>query len=92
MSDENFALEVLRQEKLNTRRWFIITIICVVFLFASNLAWLIAWNLPSENTVKEESYEMQGEDNANVILNKEGEVSFNEQDKGKDENKDNKEN
>ena len=74
MSDENFALEVLRQEKLNTRRWFIITIICVVFLFASNLAWLVAWNLPREDVI--ESYEMQGEDSANVIYNSEGDVDI----------------
>ena len=74
MSDENFAFEVLRQEKLNTRRWFIITIICVTLLFVSNMAWLIAWNLPREEVI--ESYEMQGEDSANVIYNSEGDVDI----------------
>lgn len=74
MGDDNFAFEVLKHEKLNTRRWFIITIICVTLLFVSNMAWLIAWNLPSEEVT--DSYELQGEDNANVIYNSEGDVDI----------------
>ena len=88
----SLASELLREIKRESKRRFVLLIICIILLFLSNMAWLIAWNLPSEETTKEESYEMQGEDNANLILNKEGEVSFNEQDKGKDEIENNKEN
>ena len=49
-------------------------IIAIILLFASNLAWLYAWNLPDRQTT--ESYELDGQDDANVIYNSQGEVQI----------------
>lgn len=80
----DFATELLHEIKRESRRRFIALIICIVLLFVSNIAWLIAWNLPSKEITSTEEYELQGEDNSNVILNNgEGDVSIGEN-KGKE--------
>ena len=48
MNDEKLALELLHELKSSCRRWFIAFIIAIVMLFATNLTWLYAWNLPTE--------------------------------------------
>lgn len=83
---EGLASELLHEIKRESKRRFILLIICIVLLFASNMAWLIAWNLPAETETVTESYELQGEDNANVIYNSDGEVRIN----GEDQNHENK--
>lgn len=74
---ESLATEILHELKLEARRWFILLIISIVLLFVSNIAWLVAWNLPEKEFV--ESYELTGEDSANVIYNQEGDVRVHEQ-------------
>ena len=69
---ENLATEILHEIKKQSKRNFILLIISLVLLFASNIAWLYAWNLPDKQTT--ESYELTGEDEANVIYNSQGEV------------------
>ena len=84
---ERFAIEVIREAKVQSKRKDIIIILLIVLFFLSNVAWLVAWNLPAHE-VTTESYDMQGEDSANVFYNGEGEVKINVEDKS-DENKDN---
>lgn len=76
MEEKSLATELLRELKKESHRRFVLLIICIILLFASNMAWLVAWNLPSEEVT--ESYDMKGEDDANVILNGDGEVKINE--------------
>ena len=74
---EKLAMDILRELHRESKRRFILLLICIVLLFASNMAWLIAWNLPAHDTT--ESYDLQGQDDANVIMNSQGEVKINEQ-------------
>ena len=71
---DNLATEILHELKVQCKRYFIMMIIVIILLFASNLAWLYAWNLP-DNDVSE-SYELQGQDDANVVYNDSGEVKI----------------
>jgi len=73
---DNFATEILHELKIEAKRRFILLLITVSLLFISNVAWLIAWNLPEEEVT--ESYELTGEDSANVVYNGEGEVNIGE--------------
>ena len=47
---ESLASELLHEVKATSKRWFILFIICLIMLFATNLALLYAWNLPAEET------------------------------------------
>ena len=71
---DNLATEILSEIKAQSRRYFIMLIIAIILLFASNIAWLYAWNLPDRQVV--ESYDLSGEDSANVVYNGEGEVQI----------------
>lgn len=71
---ENLATEILHEIKLESRRNFIMLIIAIFLLFASNIAWLYAWNLPDKQVT--ESYELDGQDDANVVYNETGEVQI----------------
>ena len=85
MNESNLASEVIHEQKIANKRMFVAFIITLFMFFLSNIAWLIAWNLPDTKTVQ--TYEMQGEDNANVIYNEKGDVKVNGR-----ENQDNEEN
>lgn len=79
MENNSLASDILKVLNREARRRFIIIIVLIVALLASNIAWLIAWNLPA--TQEESSYELQGEDSANVIYSSgEGDVKINGQD------------
>ena len=80
--ENSLASELLSEIKRESRRRFILLIICIALLFITNLSWLIAWNLPSEE-ISSESYELEGDEGSNVILNGEGEVSINGENQGK---------
>ena len=43
---DSLASELLHLVKTQAHRWFIAFIIVLIMLFATNLAWLYAWNLP----------------------------------------------
>lgn len=78
---DNLATALLHEIKQESRRRFIIIIILIVALVGSNLAWLIAWNLPDKEMT--ESYELQGEDSANVVFSSgEGDVRINGENQG----------
>lgn len=71
---ENLATEILHEIKLESKRNFIMLVIAIFLLFASNIAWLYAWNLPDRQVT--ESYELDGQDDANVVYNETGEVQI----------------
>ena len=71
---DNLATEILHELKAQCKRYFIMMIIVIILLFASNIAWLYAWNLPDKDI--SESYELQGQDDANVVYNDSGEVKI----------------
>lgn len=71
MEGDNLALELLRQVKADSRKWFIAFLTTLVMFFASNVIWLYVWNLPSEDTSSEETYSVEqdseGDGNINYI-------------------------
>lgn len=75
MDGDRLALELLREIKSSCKRWFILFIITLILLFATNLIWLYAWNLPAETST--ESYDIDSEDNGNAVYNNSGEVNVN---------------
>ena len=77
MEERRLAVELLHEIKKESQRRFVLLVICIILLFASNMAWLVAWNLPLDSETVTESYELQGEDDANVVYNSEGEVHIN---------------
>ena len=84
--ENSLATELLHELKRESRRRFIIILILIVVLTGSNLAWLIAWNLPAEEI--SESYELEGDNDSNVIYSSgEGDVNIGEN-KGHKENSD----
>ena len=50
MAEDNLATELLHTLKSSIKRLYIVIIILILLLFGSNMAWLYAWNLPSEET------------------------------------------
>ena len=87
MEDNRLATEVLREAKAQSKRRDIIIIVFLIIFFLNNLAWIIAWNLPTEERqTTTESYDLQGEDSANVFYNSEGEVTINGTDQGNENN------
>lgn len=41
MNNENLAMEMLRELKSQSKRWFVISIIELVIIIGSNIGWLI---------------------------------------------------
>ena len=82
--EDKLSIEILRELKKESQRRFIILIIVLILFFATNAGWLIAWNLPDRQVT--ESYELAGEDDANVVYNSEGEVRINEPNQSNEEN------
>ena len=64
MDGGRLALELLREIKFACKRWFILFIITLILLFATNFVWLYAWNIPAETST--ESYDIDSEDNGNI--------------------------
>lgn len=75
MEGDNLALEILTELKHSIKRLYSIIIILIILLFATNIAWLYAWNVPNETTSN--SYDIQSEDNGNAVYNQNGEVGIN---------------
>ena len=74
MNTENLATEILHELKRQTSRYFIMLIIAIILLFASNVAWLVVWKYNKGAT---QSYDLYGEDSANVVYNSQGDVKIN---------------
>ena len=65
MDGDNLATELLREVKATSRRWFILFIITLIMLCGTNMTWLYAWNLPSEETTT--TITSDDDSNANYI-------------------------
>lgn len=50
MTEDNLATELLHTLKTSIKRLYVILMILIVLLFGTNMAWLYAWNLPSEES------------------------------------------
>lgn len=70
MENESLATELLHTLKASIKRLYIVIIILILLLFATNIAWLYAWNLPSEET----TISSYNDSNANYI-NGEGDIT-----------------
>lgn len=75
MDNDSLALELLHEIKKTSKRWFILFIITLMLLFISNIIWLYAWCLPTEQTTT--SYDVQSDNGSNAIYNGDGEVNIN---------------
>ena len=76
MEKENLAMEMLRELKQNSRRWFIIAIIELVLLVGSNIAWLVyqsQYETVSDETTTEYSQEADTDGNNSPINQNMGE-------------------
>lgn len=67
--EEKLTLELLKEVKANAKKWFVISIILLVILFASNMAWLYYWNLPSEEVTTQIDQANEDEGDNNYIGN-----------------------
>lgn len=67
----SLATELLREVRGQSKRWFIGFIICLILLFASNMAWLYAWN---QYDYAEYNVDSMDGGNANYIGN-DGDIS-----------------
>ena len=70
MENDSLATELLHTLKASIKRLYIVIIILILLLFGSNMAWLYAWNLPSEET----TISSDNNSNANYI-NGEGDIT-----------------
>lgn len=75
MDSGNLATELLSTLKGSIKRLYIAILILIILLFASNVAWLYAWNLPKEESTSE-SYDIQAEDDGNAVYNENGGVNI----------------
>lgn len=48
MENDNLALELLTQMKTTIKRLFVVVLLLAFLLFATNIAWLYYWNIPSD--------------------------------------------
>ena len=68
--NQSLASELLHEVKATSKRWFILFIITLLMLFGTNMAWLYAWNLLTEET----TISSDNNSNANYI-NGEGDIT-----------------
>lgn len=83
--EEKLTLELLREVKALSRKWFIAFIVVLVMFFVSNLAWLYAWNLPAEETTSTEVVQ-DGDNGNNNYIGNNGDISNGETDNKKNKN------
>ena len=72
MEGDSLATELLHTLKASIKRLDIVIIILILLLFGSNMTWLYAWNLPSEETTT--AVTSDNDSNANYI-NGEGDIT-----------------
>ena len=71
MEKETLATEMLREIKAQTKRWFIISIILLVALVGSNIAWLIHEGqyetISTDESIEQEQTDTQNSSMSGVI-------------------------
>lgn len=70
--EDKLTLELLKDVRANGKRWMKACIFVLVLLFLTNIAWMIAWNLPSEGYTVEQHNEDEGDNN---IIGNNGDIN-----------------
>ena len=68
MEKETLATEMLREIKAQSKRWFVIAIIELVIIIATNTGWLI-YESTFETVTEEQTQEAYYNDNSTVTQN-----------------------
>ena len=68
MEKESLAMEMLKELKHQSKRWFIIAIIELILIIATNTGWLI-YESQFETITEEQTQEAYYNDNSNVTQN-----------------------
>ena len=72
--EDKLTLEIFKELKKTIKRYFIAFMILLFLFFATNIAWMIAWNLPSEDTTT--TYEQTNEDDGdNNFIGDDGDIN-----------------
>lgn len=82
--EEKLTLELLREVKALSRKWFIAFIVVLAMFFVSNLAWLYVWNLPSEETTTSTEVVQDGDNGNNNYIGNDGDINNGKTDNKKD--------
>lgn len=48
MNSDTLATEMIKEQRANSKRWFIIAIISICALLLSNVAWIVYISIPTE--------------------------------------------
>lgn len=76
MEETKLASEILKELKTNCKRNFILFIITLVLLFATNAIWLYAWCLPVEETTSTVTVEQDTDgQGANNYIGRDGDIN-----------------
>lgn len=70
MEEKTLALEMLKELKAQSKRWFIIAIVELVLLVGSNIGWLI-YESQYETITDEQTQEAYYNDNTTITQNME---------------------
>lgn len=68
MDNSPLALEMLRELKSQSKRWFIIAVIELIIIIATNTGWLI-YESTFETTTEEQTQETYYNDNSTITQN-----------------------
>jgi hypothetical protein len=77
MEETKLASEILKELKINCKRNFVLFIITLVLLFATNAIWLYVWCLPVEETTSTTTTTVDqdtGGDGTNNYIGEEGDI------------------
>ena len=69
MAEDNLATELLHTLKTSIKRLYVILVILIILLFGTNMAWLYAWNLPSEENTTTITHDCDDSGSNNFIGN-----------------------
>lgn len=64
---DTLAVDCLKEIKAQSKRWFIAFITMLLLFFATNIAWLYFWNLPTEETTTTTELEATDNGDANYV-------------------------
>lgn len=76
-TNDSLAIELLHEIKRTSKRYFILFVITLVMLFATNALWLYAWTLPVEEITTTIDQDAEDDGN-NMYIDSEGDVNYGE--------------
>lgn len=72
--EDKLTTELISEVKANGKRWMKAFILILILFFLTNIAWMIAWNLPAEDTTTTE-VEQQGDNGNNNYIGNNGDIN-----------------